>query len=184
MGRIIYDTATTFNGWIADRHQSLNWLFAVDQDGVDSEGLRPKDAKALVMGSTTYEWIVDHEDMLVQPEKWKQFHGDKPVFVFTSRQLAAPAGADVRFVSGAIADMLPMLRDAVGDGDIWVVGGGDLAGQFLDAEALDEIRLAVAPVALDGGAPLLPRNAGADRLRLVSASAHGQFARLVYSVGC
>lgn len=184
MGRVIYDTATTFNGWIADRYQSLEWLFAVDQDGLPTEGLIPKNATALVMGSTTYQWIVDHEDMLAQPEKWQQFHGDKPAFVFTSRQLAAPARADVRFVAGAVADVLPMLRDAAGDGDIWVVGGGDLAGQFLDAEALDEIRLSIAPVALDGGAPLLPRNAGADRLRLVSASAHGQFARLIYSVVC
>ncbi len=73
-------------------------------------------------------------------------------------------------------------RSAAGDADIWVVGGGDLAGQFLDAGALDEIRLSVAPVALREGAPLLPRDVSADRLRLVSACAHGQFARLVYPV--
>ena len=63
-----------------------------------------------------------------------------------------------------------------------MVGGGDLAGQFLDAGALDEIRLSVAPAALAGGAPLLPRDVGADRLRLVSATAYGQFARLIYTV--
>jgi len=63
-----------------------------------------------------------------------------------------------------------------------VVGGGDLAGQFLDAGALDEIALSVAPVALTAGAPLFPRRVESDRLRLVSASAVGQFARLVYRV--
>lgn len=68
------------------------------------------------------------------------------------------------------------------DGDIWIVGGGDLAGQFLDADALDEIALSVAPVALTGGAPLLPRRVGSERLRLTSATAVGPFARLVYAV--
>lgn len=182
MKRVIYDTATTFNGWIADRRNSLDWLFAVDQDGLPTEELIPKSATAVVSGSTTYQWVVEREELLAQPDKWQQFYGDKPTFVFTSRHLAVPAGADVRFLSGAVADALPMIRDAADGGDIWLLGGGDLAGQFLDAGALDEIRLSVAPVALDGGAPLLPRNAGADRLRLVSASAYGQFARLVYSV--
>lgn len=143
MGRIVFDTATSLNGWIADEHNSLAWLFAVEN------------------GAT--------------PD-------DKPTFVFTTRQLPVPEGADVRFVSGPVADVLPFIREAAGDGDIWVVGGGDLAGQFLDAGALDEIALSVAPVALTGGAPLLPRRVESDRLRLVSAKAVGQFARLVYRV--
>ncbi|MDN6429932.1 MAG: dihydrofolate reductase family protein, partial [Propionibacterium sp.] len=73
-------------------------------------------------------------------------------------------------------------REAAAGGDIWVVGGGALAGQFLDADALDVIALSIAPVALPAGAALLPRRVGADRLRLVSARAAGQFARLVYEV--
>lgn len=42
--------------------------------------------------------------------------------------------------------------------DIWVVGGGDLAGQFADAELLDEVWVQFAPVTLGSGQPLLPRN--------------------------
>ena len=102
--------------------------------------------------------------------------------MLTSRELPAPEGADIRFRSGPVAALLPELREVAGDGDIWVVGGGDLAGQFLDAGALDELRLSVAPVALTGGAPLLPRRVESDRLHLVSARAIGQFARLVYEV--
>ena len=103
-------------------------------------------------------------------------------FVFTTRDLPIPEGADVTLVSGDVTDVLPRLREAAGDADIWVVGGGDLAGQFLDAGALDEIAVSVAPVLLTGGAPLLPRRLESDRLRLVSAKAVGQFARLVYAV--
>lgn len=182
MGRIVFDTATSINGWIADEDNSLAWLFAVDGGDHPDEGLFPSGAGVLVEGSTTYEWILAEQDLLANPEKWHDFHGDKPTFVFTTRELPVPDGADVRFVSGAVAEALPAIREAAGDRDIWVVGGGDLAGQFFDAGALDEIALSVAPVALTGGAPLFPRRVESDRLRLVSATAVGQFARLIYAV--
>ncbi|MEA5053966.1 MAG: dihydrofolate reductase family protein [Propionicimonas sp.] len=182
MTRIIFDTATSLNGWIADEANSLEWLFAVDESGLPQDRLLPGGATVLVEGSTTYEWVLREEALLEQPTKWQEFYGHKPTFVFTTRTLPVPDGADVRFVSGPVPEVLPQLRAAAGDGDIWVVGGGDLAGQFLDAGALDQIGLTVAPVALTGGAPLLPRRIESDRLRLVSAAAYGQFARLVYEV--
>ena len=173
MGTIYFDTATSLNGWIADEGNSLEWLFAVDEPDGD---LMPQGAAVMVEGSTTYEWVLRHSDILRHPERWREFHGDTPAFVFTSRQLPIPEGADVRLVSGPVADVLPAIQEAAGDGDIWVVGGGDLAGQFLDAGALDELRLSVAPVALTGGAPLFPRRIESDRLELVSARGVGQFA--------
>lgn len=183
MGRIVFDTATSLNGWIADEDNSLAWLFAVENGQTPDEGLFPAGASVMVEGSTTYEWVLAESDIVAHPERWQEFHGERPTFVLTTRDLPVPAGADIRFVHGPVADALPAIREAAGDGDIWVVGGGDLAGQFLDVDALDEIALSVAPVALTGGAPLLPRKVGSDRLRLVSATAVGQFARLVYAVG-
>jgi dihydrofolate reductase len=182
MSKILFDTATTINGWIADENNSLAWLFAVENGEHPDEGLFPWGATVMVEGSTTYEWVLAESDILANPEKWREFHGDRPTFVFTTRDLPVPDGADIRFVSGGVADALPAIRDAAGDGDIWIVGGGDLAGQFLDAGALDEIAISVAPVALTGGAPLFPRRVESDRLRLVSAEKVGQFARLVYAV--
>jgi dihydrofolate reductase len=182
MGRILFDTASTLNGWIADEDNSLSWLFAVDGGAEPDPSLLPQNVGVLVEGSTTYQWLLDESDLLTHPEKWQDFHGSKPTFVFTTRQLPVPAGADVRFVSGPVAAALPEIREAAGEADIWVVGGGDLAGQFLDADALDEIAVSIAPVLLKGGAPLLPRRVESDRLRLMSAHAAGQFARLVYRV--
>ena len=182
MGRILFDTATTLNGWIADTNNSLAWLFAVDGGDHPDDGLFPVGATVMVEGSTTYEWVLAESDILDHPEKWREFHGDKPVFVFTTRDLRVPEGADIRFVSGSVTDVITAIRDAAGAGDIWIVGGGDLAGQFFDAGLLDRIAISVAPVALDGGAPLFPRRVESDRLRLVSAEAVGQFARLVYDV--
>src|SRR5689334_12590180 len=182
MGRIVFDTATSLNGWIADERNSLAWRFAVPGGEEPAPGLSPSGATVLVEGSTTDEWVLGESDILAHPERWGEFHGDRPTFVFTTRELPVPDGADVRFRSGSVADVLPELRAAAGDGDIWVVGGGDLAGQFLDAGALDEVALSIAPVALTGGAPLLPRRLDSDRLELVSAEAIGQFARVVFRV--
>lgn len=182
MSRTVFDTATSINGWIADEDNSLAWLFAVENGQNPDEGLFPARASVMVEGSTTYEWVLAESDILAHPARWQEFHGGRPTFVFTTRDLPVPEGADIRFVRGPVADALPAIRDAAGDGDIWIVGGGDLAGQFLDAGELDEIALSIAPVALTGGAPLLPRRVESDRLRLVSVSSVGQFARLVYEV--
>lgn len=182
MTRFLFDTATTIDGFLADEQNSLDWLFAVENGEQPDDGLFPAQARVMVEGSTTYEWVLAEQDLLAHPEQWQDFHGDKPVFVFTTRDLAVPEGADIRFVSGAVADALPAIREAADSGDVWVVGGGDLAGQFLDADALDEIALSIAPVALGAGAPLFPRRVESDRLRLQSATRIGQFARLVYAV--
>ncbi|MBK0420641.1 dihydrofolate reductase family protein [Leucobacter sp. CSA2] len=182
MGRIIYDAAATANGFIADADHSLDWLFAVEGGEAPEEGLLPAEAAVLVEGSRTYEWILAQEGVLERPERWQELYGETPTFVFTSRELPVPAGADVRFLSGEVAAALPQLREAAAGGDIWVVGGGELAGRFLDAGALDLISVSIAPALLEAGAPFLPRRVGADRLRLVSAAQHGQFARLHYEV--
>jgi dihydrofolate reductase len=179
MSRILFETASTLNGFIADEVNSLEWLFSVVSDEQPPVATT---ATVQVEGSTTYEWVLKHEDLLAQPHKWAQYFGQKPTFVFTTRELSVPAGADVRFVSGSVADALPAIRQAAGDGDIWVVGGGDLAAQFFDVGALDELSVSIAPATLSGGARLFPRSVGADRLRLRSATAVGQFAHLVYEV--
>ncbi|MFZ0530664.1 MAG: dihydrofolate reductase, partial [Propionicimonas sp.] len=73
MGRIIYDTAATLNGWIADENHSLVWLFAVEGGDQPATGLFPAEASVLVEGSTTYEWVLAHEDLLARPQRWHEF---------------------------------------------------------------------------------------------------------------
>jgi dihydrofolate reductase len=182
MTKVIFNTAVSFDGYIADSKNSLNWLFAVDHDGQPDNADFMDRIGVLVEGSTTYRWVLNEVDLLEAPEKWQEFYGDRPTFVFSSRKHPTPAGADVRFVRGKVADALPAILAAAGDKDVWVVGGGDLAGQFLDADALDEINLTVAPVSLGGGAALLPRRLESDRLFLKSAGQYGQFTRIVYAV--
>lgn len=183
MGRIIYDAAASANGWIADQSNSLQWLYDVEggAEPAGDFGL-PDDATVIVEGSTTYEWVLEHERLLEHPERWRDAYGDRTVFVFTTRNLPVPNGADVRMVSGPVRDAMPAIREAARGGDIWLMGGGDLVGQFYDVDALDIVALSLAPVFLLNGAPLLPRRIESDRLRLVEARAIGQFARVVYEV--
>jgi dihydrofolate reductase len=181
MGQIIFDGAATINGFLADEHDSLDWLFAVDGPEPDP-ALLPTGVTVHVEGATTYLWVLRYEGLMENPAKWQELFGDRPTFVFTHRDLPIPDGADVRLVRGPVAEHLEAIRAAAADGNIWLVGGGELVGQFLDAGALDVLAVTVAPATLAGGAPLLPRNLGPDRLRLREAGRSGPFARLVYDV--
>lgn len=180
MGRIVYETATSFDGYIADAQNSLSWLFEVP--GGDAPELAPQKAAVQVMGSTTYEWVLEELDGLNNPTAWDKAFGRCQVIVFTTQQRDIPDGCDVTFYSGEIADALPSIRNAAGDDDIWVVGGGHLAVQFIEAEALDELVFTMAPVALGQGASLLPMRLESDRLTLTSTRQVGQFARLAYTI--
>lgn len=173
-----YYTASSLDGYIADANNSLDWLMAVaDADTATSdvdEFLR--DVGVLCLGATTYEWMAANNP----PEDWRENYGDRPAWVFTHRVLPEIPGANVRFVRGEVGPVHEQMVAAAEGRDIWIVGGGELAGQFADAGLLDEVIVGVTPVTLGGGAPLLPRRILSDRLRLVDVARMGQFAKLVY----
>ena len=183
MGKTQYYTATTLDGFIADEQNSLDWLFEVDRGGGDGGfGAFFGEVGAMVMGATTYEWVLDHDDLLENPEPWFRFYGETPCWVFTHRDLDPVPGAQIRFVEGEVASVHDEASRAAGGKNIWLVGGGDLVGQFADHGLLDEILVGIAPVTLGGGAPLLPRRLTSSDLELVDVSRTGQFARLTYRV--
>ncbi|WP_300677563.1 dihydrofolate reductase family protein [Nocardioides sp.] len=186
MTRFIFTTATTLDGYLADPQDSLDWLFAVEggeESLVEMAGF-VHGVGVLVEGSTTYRWVVEHEDLAAQPDRWQAFYGDRRTFVFTSRPDEQPRipGADVAFVSGPVADHLDAIVEAADGKNVWIMGGGDLAAQFAAAGRLDELRLSIAPVLLGSGAPLFTGRLESDRLRLVETHQTGQFLSAVYTV--
>lgn len=183
MTRFVFLTATTLNGHLADEQDSLDWLFAVDPAGTEQpQADFMEGVGVLVQGSTTYEWVLREAALLENVADWSKHYGERPSYVFTSRELPTPDGADVRFRSGAVAGHLDELREAAAGKDVWIVGGGDLAGQFFDAGALDRLELSFAPATVAAGRPLLPRTIAPSSLRLTSVEQRGQFAHLVYDV--
>jgi dihydrofolate reductase len=175
-----YYTATSLDGFIADPDNSLGWLFTRrrEDDGFLNYGEFIAGIGALAMGSTTYEWILNHEFADKDPAEW-EWPYEIPSWVFTHRELPVVSDARIEFTSADVASVHEEMRRAAADRNVWIVGGGDLAGQFADAELLDEVIVMIAPVTLGGGAPLLPRRI---ELRLNELGRNGDFAAARYSV--
>ncbi|GAA4190859.1 dihydrofolate reductase family protein [Gryllotalpicola kribbensis] len=185
MTRIVYYTSTSLDGFIADPKNSLDWLDGVE-GGADSlaEGeIFASGVRAIVAGSGTYRWVLEHEHLLDNPERWHTYFGGKKMFVFTHRSdLPAVPGADIEFVEGPPARHIDRIRAVAGSRDIWLIGGGDLATQFAAAGHLDEIHLSIAPATLGAGSPLFPARLDSAQLTLVETYAIGQFIRARYRV--
>ena len=180
MTRVQYFTACTLDGFIADENQSLDWLFEAphgEDDGSWDEfigGVGP-----MVMGATTYEWMLRHFDMLKQPQQWCDFYDDRPCWVFSHRDQPLIPTVDIRMVSGDVRPVYDEMVTTLPGKNVWIVGGGDLAGQFDDAGLLDEVWLGMRPVFLGAGAPLLPRRITTNRVTLREVRDGGQQMRLI-----
>jgi len=176
MSRTTYYTATTLDGFIADEHHSLDWLVTQDIDRAGPMNYEEFNSRvgALVMGSSTYQWLLDNHISTGGTWDHKQ-----PAWVMTSRDLKPVDGADIRFARGDVRTVHAAAAAAAGERDIWVVGGGDLAGQFADAGLLGEVIVSIAPVTLGAGKPLLPRRLD---LRLVEVARNRAFACARYDV--
>jgi dihydrofolate reductase len=184
MPKTQYYTATTIDGFIADSDNSLSWLFEAEDDGARNPFVSFfADVGAFAMGATTYEWILEHESLLDNPAKWREDYGSIPAWVFTHRDLPVIPGADLTFVSGDVRPVHAAMTKAAAGKNVWIVGGGELAGLFADAGLLDELILGVTPATLGAGAPLLPRRLTAARLSLTDVERRGQFAYLTYALG-
>jgi dihydrofolate reductase len=177
-----YYTASSIDGFIADSDNSLDWLFQFSEE-TGMEDQYPKfiaNVGAMAMGSTTYEWIADYTGFLDDPSKWEY---TIPTWVFSSRELPRVAGPDVRFVSGDVAPVHQEMVQAAEGKNVWLVGGGDLVGQFHDQGLLDEVIIGMASVFLGSGAPLLPRRIVTPPLQLLEVTQFGaDFAMLHYAV--
>lgn len=185
MTRIVYATATSLDGYLADDGGSLDWLFAVDGGEETLAELEAFTAgvTVLVQGSTTYLWVLEHEKLLESPEKWQTLYGDRLTFVFSSQtDLPLVPGADIVVMSGPVGEHIETIVNAADGGDVWVMGGGALAAGFATIGHLDEIQISIAPVTLGGGAPLFPAYFDSSRLRLTEVHQTGQFIQAVYEL--
>lgn len=162
-----YYTAASLDGYIATEEDSLDWLFPLSDLNDSSYPEFISHVGALVMGSATYEWILDNSESIVA-ETGSPWPYTQPDWIFSSRQLPVIEGAYIRFVNGDVQHIQSDIREAAGDKNIWIVGGGDLAGQFYDAGLLDELIVQVGPVTLGKGKPLFPRRVLSPVLKLVS----------------
>jgi dihydrofolate reductase len=150
--------ATSLDGYLAGPGGSLDWLFGDADYGYD-EFIAGIDT--LAMGRRTY-------DVVRSLGEWP--YDGIAAWVFT-RAGSPPHDGNVSFTAAAPADWLRGIESAAGR-DIWIVGGGELIREFLDARLVDEMTIAVHPVVLGGGAPLFPPGSARRRLRLAQVRSY------------
>ena len=156
-GRCQYYLAQSLDGYLAESDGGLDWLVRFGGESeIDASAATDgafdrffADVGAVAMGSATYEFILSSE-----PASWP--YPETPSWDFTSRELPQPEGADVRFARGPLRPAYEQMKAAAGERNVWVVGGGDLAMQFADAQLLDELHLTIVPVVLGEGLPTFP----------------------------
>jgi dihydrofolate reductase len=177
-----YYTASSLDGFIATQDDSLEWLFPLGDVNDTSYPEFMQGVGALAMGASTYLWMVRN---VIKPQAETQgsWPYTQPTWVFTTRILPEVSGADVRFVRGGVHRVHRQMTRAANGKNIWIVGGGDLAGQFYDAGLLHEIIVQMGSVTLGAGKPLLPRAITSPPLKLVAVRRMGPgFAELRYEV--
>lgn len=157
MRRVLYRVAASLDGFIAGPNGEIDWIvpdptvdFAALYAGVDT----------VLLGRRTYEMTLQ-PGAPPWPAGWR-------IYV-CSRTLDAARHAGVTVLSGNVGATVAALRSEPGR-DIWLFGGGSLFASLLAAHLVDEIEVAVMPVLLGGGTPLV--SAGAPRARLGLTRSH------------
>ena len=176
-----YYCAATLDGYIAGADDGLDWLIGYEgsfeaasaEAGPMSEGGSYErfyeGVGALVSGSVTYEFILGQ---FADSGKWP--YVDKPYWVLSSRDLDVPdgEGVDVRIENAKVPDLYHEMLASAGEGNLWVVGGGNVASQFADAGFLEEVLVTVVPVVLGDGKPLFDRGLPGPPMQLTGVTPH------------
>ena len=157
--KIIVNIATSADGYVARPDGNLDWLTERPAPkgfyGLP-EFERSVDAK--ILGRKTFDRSL---------ELGARF-GDRVVhYVFSRRQPPASAPPGVNFVNDSIGAFAERLRAQPGK-NVWMMGGGDIIGSFLDEGAIDQFIITVVPTFIGEGIPLL-----APRHREVALRLHG-----------
>ena len=167
MRRIIYFVASSLDGFIARQDGGIDWLFT-DQDYGYTEYLAGIDT--VVMGRKTYELCLTFGEYPYR---------DRKNFVF-SRSATDFVHADA--VNEPVADFVGRLRREPGK-DVWLIGGGELAGAFFAAGVVDELRVFVHPILIGSGLPLAAGLSKDVKLRLQGTQAFDTgLVKLAYDV--
>ncbi|KXH66680.1 riboflavin biosynthesis protein RibD domain-containing protein [Colletotrichum salicis] len=159
--RLRYNVAISLDGFIAPPDGSTDWI--VQDDNIDFQALYAQ-FDTFIMGRKTYQC------MFAMGEQNPLRRYPKQNLVVVSRTLRTENHPSVKIVSQNFTGYVADLKNTEGR-DIWLMGGGQLAGPCLDAGILDSVETAIMPVMLRKGIRMLPDSAltplGGFKLELV-----------------
>jgi dihydrofolate reductase len=140
MRKIVYGVGISLDGYIARPDGAVDFLF-MPKDFSMAPFLASIDTA--VMGRKTYDVAAS-----------AMGEASMPTYVFT-RSLPSGERNGLRFTKQSPAALVRQLRKSRGK-DIWLMGGGELARDFLKADLVDELYLGVVPVTIGAGLPAFP----------------------------
>jgi len=166
--------ATTLDGYIATKDDSLEWLFKVDGKGDNGISEFYNTVDTIIMGKRTYDWIKIFEPSVAFP-----YH-DRNCYVLTRSNIQN--NNEVTFIHhDNIENLISKLKSQSGK-HIWLVGGGLVVKTFLELNLIDEIIVTIAPTILGSGIPLFIEGDYNFELTLIRTRTFNQFVELHYQV--
>ncbi len=161
MRKIIVYIATSADGYIARPDGDVAWLDRPRPKGNYGMAAFYKSIDTVLMGRKTYDLALKFGH--------KSYPGKQNyVFSRTRRRSRIP---NVKFVRQAAGEFAKQLRTVKGK-NIWLVGGGGLIAEFLDAGEIDEFIIHVIPTFIGEGIPLIQPKHRLIRLELLSSRAY------------
>lgn len=143
MRRLRYNVAMSLDGFIATPEGAYDWI--VDDSTIDMAGLF-SEFDTFVMGRGTYEILLAQRDQ--NPLK-----GSRVLVV--SSTLSPAEHPDVQILGRDFVSRIAALKSEPGK-DVWLFGGGQLFRTLLDEGLVDSAELAVMPVLIGSGIPVIP----------------------------
>jgi dihydrofolate reductase len=162
---VTWYTAMSMDGRIAGPDDDLAFLEAIDSTGEPDSEFQEFVAgiDAVLLGGATLRWLAAHG------HGWP--HGDLPTWLLSRDELLlgaiGPVEVPIRQRAGEVAPVLAEI-EAAGHDRVWLCGGGDVAGQVLAIDRVDEVIVTIAPTALGAG-PALFDHAGITAKQFVLA---------------
>lgn len=143
MAALVYDVAISVDGFIAQADGSVG-TFLQTGPHVEAYLDRLSAYAAVIMGRKTYEFGY----------AWGLKPGDKPYphlrTSVVSSTLDLPPESDIGIIRSDLINSIAALKESC-DGDIYLCGGGALAGELVQARLLDRLILKVNPIVLGQG---------------------------------
>ncbi|QFT87418.1 Dihydrofolate reductase [Bacillus sp. THAF10] len=170
--KVVLFIATSLDGYIATKEESLDWLMETEGEGDNGYAEFYQTIDAVIMGKKTYDWVMNHE---LEEFPYK----GKACYVYT-RSTNVEDTEDVTFVRGEVSELIHQLQQQPGK-NIWIVGGGELLHHFIKKDLVDEYIITIAPTILGGGIPLFKEDNQTTKLKLNQIKQYGDFAEIRYT---
>lgn len=167
--------AVSLDGYLATADGSVDWLSRYDSHQLGYDEFLAQ-IGTVVMGRKTYQQLIEWN------VPWP--YTGKECWVFSTKpqqQQPPPASVPIQWRSAPSSQELLALADELRSsttlpkGDVWLIGGSILFGQFLRENLVDELDLFWMPQLLGRGIPLFPQSDRTHQLRLHHTQSYPQY---------